>query len=100
MDVQRTASPTVIAFRRVCAAANKTPDEVRSDGLAAALVRPRQVFCWLAHRKLGKSLGQIGVYLGRDHSTVLYAVRRVERALVNGDRRYTDIIAEAMKGDA
>ena len=88
------------ALYRVCRAALVTPSAMRSVSRKAALARPRQVFCWLAHRKLHRSLPKIGQYLGRDHTTVLHAVRRVDRAIWEGDSRFTNIIAEAMKGDA
>jgi len=43
---------------------------------------PRQVGMYLARRLTPLSLEQIGAYFGgRDHSTVLHACRKVERAL-------------------
>ena len=43
---------------------------------------PRHVGMYLARRLTALSLDQIGAYFGgRDHSTVLHACRKVERAL-------------------
>jgi chromosomal replication initiator protein len=43
---------------------------------------PRQVGMYLARRLTGLSLQQIGAFFGgRDHTTVLHACRKVERAL-------------------
>ncbi len=44
------------------------------------LVRARQVGMWLARELTDLSLSQIGLHFGgRDHSTVVYSVRRAER---------------------
>lgn len=41
--------------------------------------RPRQVAMYLADRLTGRSYSNIGRYFGgRDHSTVIYAIRKVE----------------------
>jgi chromosomal replication initiator protein len=43
---------------------------------------PRQVGMYLARKLTGLTLGQIGAYFGgRDHTTVLHACRRIERAM-------------------
>jgi chromosomal replication initiator protein len=40
---------------------------------------PRQTYCWIAKRFTGRSLPEIGKSLGgRDHTTALHAVRRVQ----------------------
>lgn len=39
-------------------------------------VRARQEFCWRARRETNKSLPQIGMFINRDHSTVVYAVKK------------------------
>ena len=40
------------------------------------------------------SLPDIGKEFGRDHSTVLYAIRKVEVALKNGDKETRDRIRD------
>lgn len=49
------------------------------DGLSRArrLARPRQIAMMLARDHTGHSLTKIGNEFGRDHTTVLYATRRI-----------------------
>ena len=55
------------------------PIDMISDRRSPAVARPRQVAMWLARRHTTLSLPAIGRHFGdRDHSTVLYACRRIE----------------------
>lgn len=85
---------------RVCRAAGVGVSGVMSERRYRSFSVPRQVIYWLAHRDMGYSLTRIGTFMHRDHSTVMHGILKVDQALRQGDRRYTDIIAEAMKGDA
>jgi len=50
-----------------------------SAGRARALARPRQAAMWLAKQLTTRSLPDIGRrFGGRDHTTVLHAVRRID----------------------
>jgi chromosomal replication initiator protein len=58
----------------------------RSDLLsprrARSIVRPRQIGMYLAKKLTSRSLPEIGKrFGGRDHSTVLHAVRKIEELL-------------------
>jgi chromosomal replication initiator protein len=56
--------------------------EIQSRRRHRQVLLPRQVSMYLARRLTGLSLGEIGAYFGgRDHSTVLHACRKVERAI-------------------
>lgn len=56
--------------------------QLQSRQRSRQVLLPRQVGMYLARQLTGLSLGQIGAYFGgRDHSTVLHACRKVERAL-------------------
>jgi chromosomal replication initiation ATPase DnaA len=48
---------------------------------ARSIARAGQLAAWLAHRNTTASLQQIGKALGRDHTTVLYALKRVPELL-------------------
>jgi chromosomal replication initiator protein len=58
------------------------PCQLQSQQRSRQVLLPRQVGMYLARQLTGLSLEQIGAYFGgRDHSTVLHACRKVERAL-------------------
>lgn len=53
--------------------------ELISERRAVAIARPRQIAMYLAKRLTTRSLPEIGrKFGGRDHSTVIHAVRRIE----------------------
>ena len=53
--------------------------EMRSKRRARAVARPRQVAMYLAKKMTPRSLPEIGrIFGGRDHSTVIHAVRTIE----------------------
>ena len=58
------------------------PEELKAKGRAKEVVVPRQVAMYLIRDRLGASLPEIGQFFGgRDHTTVLYAVQKVQKAL-------------------
>ena len=65
--------------RRVAAHYNIKPAELSSSRRARAVVRPRHVAMYLAKQLTSRSLPEIGRKFGkRDHTTVMYAIRRIE----------------------
>jgi chromosomal replication initiator protein len=53
---------------------------------------PRQVCMWLARRHTRYSLEEIGGYLGgRDHTTVLHAIRTVDTRQIQDERLKADV---------
>lgn len=52
--------------------------DMRSPRRSLNVVRPRQVAMYLSKQLTTRSLPEIGRMFGRDHTTVMYAVRRVE----------------------
>jgi chromosomal replication initiator protein len=75
--------PTVEGIaRRVGGAFRVDLRLLRSERRGRSVVFPRQVGMYLARQLTGLSLDQIGAYFGgRDHSTVLHACKKVEKAL-------------------
>ena len=56
--------------------------ELRSSSRKQSLVRARSLAMLLARRLTSKSMHQIGEYFGgRDHTTVLHAIRKTESLL-------------------
>jgi chromosomal replication initiator protein len=63
-----------------------------SPGRARALARPRQAAMWLAKQLTTRSLPDIGKrFGGRDHTTVLHAVRRIEELRAADPRLAQDL---------
>ena len=71
---------TIEDIQRVVAAHyNIRPAELSSSRRAQAVVRPRHVAMYLAKQLTTRSLPEIGRKFGkRDHTTVIYAIRRIE----------------------
>jgi chromosomal replication initiator protein len=65
--------------RRVAEHFNMRLGEMTSDRRARAVARPRQVAMYLAKQLTTRSLPEIGrKFGGRDHTTVMHAVRKIE----------------------
>ncbi len=71
---------TVDEIQKACATHYKIdPSEMRSKRRARAVARPRQVAMYLSKKLTPRSLPEIGrIFGGRDHSTVIHAVRTIE----------------------
>jgi len=75
------------------------PADLHSRKRTRSIVVPRQVGMYLARRFTSSSLGEIGLYFGgRDHTTVLHAVQKIERLRDTdvGFRRRLDAIESAL----
>lgn len=58
------------------------------------IVRPRQIGMYLSKRHTTQSLPQIGkLYGGKDHTTVLHAVRKIEGLLPSDEKLAADVAA-------
>ena len=72
-----------------------TPEGLRSKARTKTLTIPRQVAMYLARDMLGMQLVEIGqAFGGRDHSTVIHSVEKVERQMQR-DRTFRDRIEAA-----
>jgi chromosomal replication initiator protein len=78
---------------RVSSTFGVRPDEVLGPGRQRAVLVPRQVAMYLAREVAKMSLPHVGTAFGRDHSTVLYACRRVAQA-VKGDVKLRQTVRE------
>lgn len=63
----------------VCAHFGVTREEALGDGRMQHQAMARQVAATLAKRLLGYSLPRIARLLRRDHSTILHAIRKIDR---------------------
>ncbi len=73
----------------VCREAGVTVEELLSPLRFRDLVVARQVLCYMLTRR-GLSLSQAGRWVGRDHATVLWSLRRVADAMV-APQSYRDL---------
>ena len=65
--------------RRVAEHYNIRLSEMSSERRARAVARPRQVAMFLSKQLTSRSLPEIGrKFGGRDHTTVMHAVRKIE----------------------
>ncbi len=78
-----TQPPTINAIKRATMQEfSLTKAELESPCKEQAIVYPRQIAMYLCRKLTAKSFPQIGRCFGkRDHTTVLYAVRKIERLL-------------------
>ncbi len=75
--------PSIAAVARAVAKQSGVPlVELRGQSRKSHLVRARSLAALVCRRKCGKSLAKIGEYFGgRDHTTVLHAIRKTEQQL-------------------
>lgn len=94
-DIQERV-PRVSEVRDACCAYfGVTSIDILSQRRAPSIVWPRQVGMYLARNLTPRSLPQIGnLFGGRDHSTVIHAIRRVEQRMTDaGNDIHRDIPA-------
>lgn len=86
---------TVDEIQKACSAHYRIdPSEMRSKRRARAVARPRQVAMYLAKKMTPRSLPEIGrIFGGRDHSTVIHAVKTIEQLRQSNPEIDSDIRA-------
>lgn len=61
--------------------------DLQSKRRSKAVAKPRQVAIYLARTLTGHSLEEIGAFFGgKDHTTVMYAVKRIEKQMVEDEQ--------------
>jgi hypothetical protein len=79
-------------IRIVAAFYEKEVDDLISFRRTWPIVRPRQMACYLCKTMTIRSLPEIGRKMGdRDHTTILHAVRKIERLRDTDDRTADEI---------
>ncbi|MEX0692171.1 MAG: chromosomal replication initiator protein DnaA [Gemmatimonadales bacterium] len=94
----RQSMPSVDRVQEVVARRwGVTPEGLRSKARTKTLTVPRQVAMFLARDMLGMQLVEIGqAFGGRDHSTVIHSVGKVERQ-IGHDRQFKERIELARR---
>jgi len=90
-DLAQAAEPARVRIDDILKVVGRHYNVARADLLsprrAQSIVRPRQVGMYLAKKLTSRSLPEIGRrFGGRDHSTVLHAVRKIEELMQSDDR--------------
>lgn len=84
--------PTVDVIQKVVANHyHLTQQDLLSKRRSRVVARPRQVGMWLARQLTKRSLPDIGLrFGGRDHTTVIHAVRRINSLRAEDPRVHED----------
>ncbi|MCR5358094.1 MAG: chromosomal replication initiator protein DnaA [Lachnospiraceae bacterium] len=82
----------------VCEHLNIKPEEIKSKKRNEEIVRPRQIVMYLCNKYTDCSSTKIGEFLGKDHSTVLHGVTKLEADLENDSdlKNKVDIIIKKL----
>tara|TARA_B110001454_G_C12517020_1_gene349354 strand:- start:296 stop:664 length:369 start_codon:yes stop_codon:yes gene_type:complete len=73
--------------RRVSELSNVSEKEIVGKSRKMEIAEARQVSMYLCRNIMGTSLNNIGVYFGgRDHTTVMHAVKTIDEKRVNNKR--------------
>ena len=84
--VEGNALPTPsLIISQVCKFYNVDEIALRGTQKNRGIVEPRQVAMYLVRKLTNLSLPEIGQEFGRDHTTALYAIRKVETSLKQND---------------
>lgn len=77
----------------VCQFYNIKTTQLKGPRREASLVKARQITMYLLQKELGLTLVEVGNVLGgRDHTTVMYGVKKIEGLLVEKSRVYEEIV--------
>ena len=77
-------TPSII-ITQVCKFYSVEESTIRGTLKSKGVTEARQVACYLIRKMTNLSLPDIGKEFNRDHTTILYAIRKVEMALKKGD---------------
>ena len=91
-------TPTIATIRRAVAeAAGITEAELLSDSRERAVALPRQVAMYLARQVAAATVVEIGVAIGRHHTTVMHGVEAVGNRLLWGCPRTIGLVNGALE---
>ena len=83
-----------LIISQVCKFYNLEEAVIRGTQKNKGTAEARQIAMYMIRKLTNLSLPDIGKEFGRDHSTVLYAIRKVEVSLKNGDKETRDRIRD------
>ena len=71
--------------------------DLKSSRRDRSIARPRQIAMYLAKELTSKSLPEIGLGFGRDHTTILHAIRLIED-LIKTDATVAEHVMRLKRG--
>ncbi|HHV50671.1 MAG TPA: chromosomal replication initiator protein DnaA [Candidatus Avimonas sp.] len=100
-DIKNDSQPVPVTVERIISEVartlNVTPEDIRSSKRTAQISKARQVAIYVVREITGLPMKSIGTEFGtRDHSTVVYAIQKVE-ALMQKDSSYKGMIMDIIK---
>ncbi len=102
VEQDRCGQVTAEAIRELVSCKFKvSTEELKSRSRKRAVTFPRQVGMYLARKHTDESLADIGRLYNRDHSTVLYAIKVINRDVAGKEavRRQVEMVAASLKLD-
>jgi hypothetical protein len=84
-------------LKAVAAYYDRSPAQILSDRRTADIVRPRMVTCYIARKLTTAPLSTIGKVIGKDHTSVMHAIKKLELT-AHEDGKIQQII-EALIGE-
>lgn len=97
IDKKEVLKPTRLhvedIIQRVCSFYNIKPTLIKGPKRDAQVVRARQITMYFLKKELGLSFVEIGNVLGgRDHTTIMYGVKKMEDIVDDKDKGIEDIV--------
>ncbi len=92
IDSEKAYAPEFI-IEKIADFYNISPEEIIGKGKTKNVANARQMAIYLIRKLTGQTLEDIGKTIGRDHSTVLYSIRKMEESLA-ADPRLADTVRD------
>ena len=92
IDSEKAYAPEYIV-EKIADYFNLTPEEITGKGKTRNVANARQMAIYLIRKLTGQTLEDIGKLIGRDHTTVLHSIRKVEENLAS-DPRLADTVRD------
>ncbi|MEO5971051.1 MAG: ORF6N domain-containing protein [Bdellovibrionia bacterium] len=91
-DIAKSSNSTIDAIQKVVAMRyNLKIQELKSTTRSRRIALPRQIAIYLIRSLTDVSFKEIAAHFGKDHTTILYACRKIER-LINKDKTINEIV--------
>ncbi len=100
-DIRNDSQPVPITVERIISEVARTmgvqPEDIRSGKHSAPISRARQVAAYVVREITNLPMKAIGVeFGGRDHSTIVYAIQKVETQMVQ-DASFKHMVTDIIK---